>query len=321
MVGFEQVRPSPEVHSSVTGGDVLQNGYSLMLLPVKGNSLRPTIYLYDGPNLTEEMDGGGNVLARYTFSRKIDQPLSVLRSGVTSYYEQDGIGSVSALSNSTGALASTYSYDSFGNLTASVGNITNPFRYTGREFDSETGIYFYRARYYDPAPGRFMGEDLARFDQGGNFYVYVSNNPLVFIDPTGLAKCCPSSNADQIQKDIDNARRRLWALENTGTAVLPTDTGASVAAMTGCLSGGVVKGTNIRVPGQYIIDMKRDPNKDPCGYQCELVHERVHAKRCLALGAQYYSQSQAQMEIPAYMMELGCLLKMQMDNGLGPYHQ
>jgi RHS repeat-associated protein len=102
---------------------------------------------------------------------------------MTSYYEQDGIGSVSALSSSAGALANTYSYDSFGNLTASTGTITNPFRYTGREFDSETGSYYYRARFYDPASGRFMGEDPARFDQGGNFYVYVSNNPVLFIDP------------------------------------------------------------------------------------------------------------------------------------------
>ena len=63
----------------------------------KSGPLGTTNFLYDGPNLIEEVDGGGNVLASYTFSRKIDQPLSVLRSGVTSYYEQDGIGSVSAL--------------------------------------------------------------------------------------------------------------------------------------------------------------------------------------------------------------------------------
>jgi RHS repeat-associated protein len=122
----------------------------------KSSPLGTTNYLYDGPNLIEEVDNSGNVLARYTFRRKIDQPLSVLRSGVTSYYEQDGIGSVSALSNRSGSLANTYSYDSFGNLAASTGSIANPFRYTGREFDQETGIYFYRARYYDPAPGRFV---------------------------------------------------------------------------------------------------------------------------------------------------------------------
>ena len=286
----------------------------------QGSTTTTTNYLYDGPNRLEEVDNSGNVLARYTFSRKIDQPLSVLRSGVTSYYEQDGIGSTSTLSNSAGALANTYSYDSFGNLTASTGTIINPLRYTDREFDSETGIYYHRARFYDPVSSRFLSEDPVRFDQGGDFYVYVSNNPVLFIDPTGLAKCCPSANADQIQKDADNARRRLWALENTGTAVLPTDIGANVAAMTGCLYGGVVKGTNVSVPNQYVIDMKKDPKKDPCGYECELAHERVHAKQCMALGAAFFSLTEAQEEIPAYMMELGCLLKMQYDNGLGPYH-
>src|SRR4051794_33048034 len=58
-----------------------------------------------------------------------------LRSGTTSYYQQDGINSVTSLSNPTGALANTYTYDSFGKLTASTGTLTNPFRYTGREFD------------------------------------------------------------------------------------------------------------------------------------------------------------------------------------------
>ncbi len=82
-----------------------------------------------------------------------------------------------------------------------------------------------------------------------------------------------------------------------------------------------MKGTSIRVPSQYIIDMKKDPKKDPCGYECELTHERVHARQCMTFGAKFYSLSEAEREIPAYMMELGCLLKMQMNNGLGPYHQ
>jgi YD repeat-containing protein len=69
----------------------------------KFGPLGTTNFVYDGPNLVEEVDGSGTMLASYTFSRKIDEPLSVLRSGVASYYEQDGVGSVTALSNSTGA--------------------------------------------------------------------------------------------------------------------------------------------------------------------------------------------------------------------------
>jgi RHS repeat-associated protein len=147
--------------------------------------LGPTVYLYDGPNLLEEVDQNANVLARYTQGPGIDQPLAELRSGTTSYYEQDGVDSVSSLSNSAGALANTYTYDSFGKLTVSTGSITNPFQYTGREFDLETGIYEYRARYYDSNTGRFLSEDPIGAQEGPNLYVYVKNNPINSVDPTG----------------------------------------------------------------------------------------------------------------------------------------
>jgi YD repeat-containing protein len=121
----------------------------------KSGPLGTTNYLYDGASdvAIEELDNGGNVLARYAQGPGIDQPLSEFRSGTTSYYDQDALGSVSSLSNGTGALANTYAYDSFGKVTASRGTLTNPFQYTAREFDSETGLEFYRARYFDSAVG------------------------------------------------------------------------------------------------------------------------------------------------------------------------
>ena len=103
-------------------------------------------YLYDGDNVLEEVDNSGNVLARYTQTRTLDEQLSELRSGVTSYYEADGLGTVTSLSSSGGSLANTYTYDSFGKLSGSTGTLINPFQYTGREFDAETGSYYYRAR-------------------------------------------------------------------------------------------------------------------------------------------------------------------------------
>jgi len=73
----------------------------------------------------------------------------MLRSSTTSYYEADGLGSVTSLSGGAGALAQTYTFDSFGKQTAASGSLTNPFQYTARESDAETGLYYYRARYYD----------------------------------------------------------------------------------------------------------------------------------------------------------------------------
>jgi RHS repeat-associated protein len=144
-----------------------------------------TNYLYDGGNPIEDVDQNGNVLARYEQTANIDEPIVELRSGTTSYYQADGLGSVTSLTSSAGAVANTYTYDSFGNLSASTGSITNRFQYTGREFDPETAIYYYRARYYDPSAGRFISEDPIRFRGGNNFYAYVHNRPTLLRDPSG----------------------------------------------------------------------------------------------------------------------------------------
>ncbi len=155
----------------------------------QGSSTTTTNYLYDWDNLIEEVDNSGNVLARYTQDGAPDQPLAIVRSGATSYYQQDGLGSVSSLSNSGGALANTYTYDSYGRLSSSTGTLTNPFQYTGREFDSETGLYYLRARYYDPAAGRFLNEDLLGVGADDlNLYAYVGNDPVDWVDSWGYSR-------------------------------------------------------------------------------------------------------------------------------------
>ena len=153
----------------------------------KSSSLGTTSYLYDGDNIVEEVDANANVVARHTQGINVDEHLSELRSSTASYYEQDGLESVSSLSTSVGALANNYNYDSFGNLVASSGILANPFQYTGRDNDAETGLRYYRARYYDSHEGRFISEDPARFSGGFDFYGYVKNDPVDFMDPTGLA--------------------------------------------------------------------------------------------------------------------------------------
>lgn len=129
-----------------------------------------SIFVYDGENLIETVNSSGGVVARYTQGPTIDEPLAMQRGGTTSYYEQDGLGSVTSLSNTGGALVQTYTYDSFGNTTNSSGSLTNFFRYTGREFDTETNLYFMRLRYLDPNTGRFLSEDPIGRYGGINFY-------------------------------------------------------------------------------------------------------------------------------------------------------
>jgi RHS repeat-associated protein len=159
--------------------------------------LGTTNYLYDGMNVLEEMDNTGSPVAAYAQGTGVDQPLSEFRSGSASYYEADGLGSITTLTNVSGTTAATYVYDSFGNLSASTGSVTNPFRYTSREFDAEIGLSFYRARYYGSSIGRFANEDpLGLAGDGTNFYIYVNNSPIVFIDPSGLAHCAAGADCN-----------------------------------------------------------------------------------------------------------------------------
>jgi RHS repeat-associated protein len=176
-----------------------------------------SIFAYDGDNLIEETNASGAVVARYSQGLNIDEPLAMLRSSTTSYYQADGLGSVTSLSNGAGSLAQTYSFDSFGKTTA-TGSLVNPFQYTGRESDSETGLYYYRARYYDRTIGRFLSEDPMRFvGDGVDFYLYVANQPVRNTDPRGLnrrlggligGKCCNTTTQDEWWLD-DGVWKRL----------------------------------------------------------------------------------------------------------------
>jgi RHS repeat-associated protein len=153
----------------------------------KSSSAGTSIFAYDGDNLIEETNASGTVVTRYAQTENVDEPLAMLRGGGTSFYQTDGLGSISSLTNASGAIVQTYTYDSFGKATASSGSLTNPFQFTAREFDSESGLYFLRNRYYDPQSGRFLNEDPLGFrGDDANFYAYVQNSPVDLVDPFGL---------------------------------------------------------------------------------------------------------------------------------------
>jgi RHS repeat-associated protein len=156
----------------------------------KSSYTATSVYAYDGDNLVEETNSAGTVVARYEQTQNIDGPLAMLRSFATSYFHADGLGSITSLSNSAGSIANTYTYDSLSKLTASTGSLVNPFQYTARESDSETGLYYYRARYYDPSDGRFLSEDPIGFAGGANFYAYVTDSPINLTDPSGFDPGC-----------------------------------------------------------------------------------------------------------------------------------
>ena len=138
----------------------------------------------------------------------------VKSDGIVRYYQTDALGSVIALTDSAGAIKTQYVYDSYGDTTVSGEASDNPFQYTGRENDN-TGLYYYRARYYSPELQRFISEDpilrpmnLISVSPNRLFnkivwflpylksdpkklqpYAYVGNGPINLRDPLGLTDC------------------------------------------------------------------------------------------------------------------------------------
>ncbi len=141
-----------------------------------------TKFIYDGQDVL--VDDNNGTLTKYQNGLGIDNKLKMTANGTVNYFLADHLGSTNALTDSSGNVTSSASYDSFGNAT---GNLTTRYQFTGREFDNFTGLHYYRARWYDGNLGRFISEDPIGLAGGDvNLYGYVGNNPLGATDPSGL---------------------------------------------------------------------------------------------------------------------------------------
>jgi RHS repeat-associated protein len=142
-----------------------------------------TGFVYDGVNPVQEQSGGA-VTANLLTGGVDEYYLRMDTTGTYSYLT-DALGSTVALTDSTGASVEQYSYGPYG-ILSSNGNDSNSYTYTGRESDG-LGIDYYRARYYNPATGRFLSEDPLGFDGGfTNLYAYVGDIPTKYTDPSGM---------------------------------------------------------------------------------------------------------------------------------------
>jgi RHS repeat-associated protein len=148
-------------------------------------------YIYDGDHCIAEYDAGGNLRRKYIYGPGIDQPVCMIEAtatpAATYYYHFDASGSVVALTNSDANTVEVYEYSVYGQVGATDPSHTNRFMFTGREYDKETGLYYYRARYYKPEIGRFLQADNVGYRAGMNLYRYCRNNPWNRVDPFGLA--------------------------------------------------------------------------------------------------------------------------------------
>jgi RHS repeat-associated protein len=163
-----------------------------------------TRYAYDDARVIEEQDALGNTLATYVYGNYIDEVLNMQRGGADFYYHQNALWSVAAVSDASGDVVERYAYTDYGCPTVTDGAggavapnawgtahsaVGNPYMFTGRRWDEESGLYYYRARYYDCEAGRFVSVDALGYADGLNRLQYCLGNPVRYSDPSGL-RCC-----------------------------------------------------------------------------------------------------------------------------------
>ncbi len=186
-----------------SGSQTVEYGYDAedRRVAKKVNGITTEKYVYDGADIAIVVDAAGTLVERYLFGAGVDNVLSVEKGGAVVWSLGDRQGSVVDLVDAGGNVLNHFVYDSFGGRTQATG-VDFRFGYTGRELDGETGLYYYRARYYDSGLGRFISEDPIGFSAGDtNLYRYVNNNPTNFTDPTGTTI---SGWADDLLNGVDS---------------------------------------------------------------------------------------------------------------------
>jgi RHS repeat-associated protein len=158
----------------------------------QGGTTTTSRYLIDALNPTgyaqvlEESNGGGALVASYLYGLA---PVSQVRGGQVSYYLLDGHSGVRQLLSASDVVAAAYLYDAFGDLLSSAGSVADPLLYRGEWFDATLGEYYLRARFYNPATGRFDRLDPFAGNRNDppslHKYAYTHGDPVDGTDPSG----------------------------------------------------------------------------------------------------------------------------------------
>jgi len=186
---YNQKRLITQMNSA---GSVTDFAYDPNLYRIqKSSSAGTNHYLLEAEHLESVYDENNQLKSSYLRGVVVDEIINGFERDANGNmlnrtFHHDQVNSVVALSDHNGATAQARTYTPFGLDLGSSGESTNSLAYTGREQDNEGGLYYYRARYYDPEVGRFISEDPLGFEAGINFYTYVENAPIHTRDPSGL---------------------------------------------------------------------------------------------------------------------------------------
>lgn len=176
-----------------SNGKTIEYGYSPTGYRIwKKDTSGKTFYLYSGEDIILELDQQRNVTAQFAHGPGIDRPLSVtLPDKGSFYYSFDGLGNVTELTSSAQSVVNRYRYDPYGSPLVAQTTVYNPYTFTSLRFDADAKLMYARARYYDPALGRFLTRDTVRGNPlqplSFNSYLYAFNNPITFSDAFGYA--------------------------------------------------------------------------------------------------------------------------------------
>gem|GEM_PF-4890066 len=229
-----------------------------------------TGYLYDGDCVVAEFDARGKVWAQYIHGQGLGADVGSLICAQTlgadcaaseRYYSHNWRGDTIGITDESGASLARYRYGAFGELIAGDGGIANNILFSGKRYDSASGLYYFGARYYDASSGRFISRDPMGYIDGPNEYVLAMNNPLLWIDPYGLCRWSGdirtayhssfnTSYGNPINPDFNQPPGELQAVKasvnayadipiGTRKAIIGTGIGIGSGMVKGAITGGI----------------------------------------------------------------------------------
>ncbi len=251
--------------NGATVGEYQYNPYGQRIRKAAGEV---THFLYNEEGMAAEYDDTGQLIREYHFKPGMPwmtEPLfQRLASGEVYYYQNDHLGTPQRMLEKSGAVVWQAPYTAFGKAEILVVTAENNLRFSGQYYDDESSLHHNYMRDYDPELGRYIQSDPIGLEGGLNTYVYVYNNPIKYIDPTGeygLAGAGYGAISGGIGGYISGGWQGALAGAGTGALVGAVNpfganaagaaAGAGIASLLGQGAGNLVSGNDITDPCNY----------------------------------------------------------------------